>query len=554
MAADCLSQILEDMRLEDGRPDYQLRRLAIQHLLSSPTLTFGEKRIFNDHFKGIDFVHDIIAELPVELLALLVEYVDPEDFMSMRSVNRVWRAKLSNEKVSMSILRVHFRRTWEDLKLLGEKDKKLRLDSFPRFCTRRLKRYHRKYHQVSILPRPHVFSNISHQHRLRGNKGLFQYCNGRVAMMMDYADTTAIQVDSLWTFAETYYMHEQRCSPDHWLLSNQTLVAYFDHPKPHLNIWSLNEKSDPDVIRLECRYSILAAHNRQVAFLAVKRFSVASGIIHIWNDGRIQKLAEPKFVDICAPCEARISGFVFHPTEENHQFVFYQLFSSNLGSLDSDRTGKVIVQEYIAGVPHKTWRRNVPGSLITQALRVESIDDDGLVAILPIPHAEGDGSILHIERNENTLDFPQPLPCCKHGISSATASGLPNYSFVAFNVFTQKFQEISNHLKAIPVDPCCDKPLLWRGQSIVLCGKGGFESILSTPDDKPLKALISASVCDEKRKSKCVGDHGLRDNVKAAATFCFLIETPLQTQSATIWGDDNFIVCGFDRGYIVWSF
>ncbi|EDN96719.1 predicted protein [Sclerotinia sclerotiorum 1980 UF-70] len=390
MAADCLSQVLEDMRLEDGRPDYLLRRSAIQHLLNSSTLTFGEKRIFNAHFKGIGFVHDIIAELPIELLALLVEYVDLEDFMSMRSVNRVWRAKLSNDKVSMSILRVHFRRTWEDLKLLDEKDKKLRLDCLPRFCTTRLKRYRRKYDEVCIHPKRHVFRNISHQHHLRGNKGLFQYCNGRVAMMMDYTVTVAIQVDSLWTLAETCYMHEQRYRPDHWLLSNQTLVAYFDHP-------------------------------------------------------------------------------------------------------------------------------------------VESIDDDGLVAILPIPHAEGDGSILHMERNENKLDFPQPPPCCKHGISSATASGLPNYSFLAFNVFTQEFQNISNHLKAIPVDPCCDKPLLWRGQGIVLCGKEGFESIPSTPDGKPLKALVSASVCDEKRKFKCVGGHGLRDNVKAAAAFRFPIETPLQT-------------------------
>ncbi|APA05950.1 hypothetical protein sscle_01g007200 [Sclerotinia sclerotiorum 1980 UF-70] len=554
MAADCLSQVLEDMRLEDGRPDYLLRRSAIQHLLNSSTLTFGEKRIFNAHFKGIGFVHDIIAELPIELLALLVEYVDLEDFMSMRSVNRVWRAKLSNDKVSMSILRVHFRRTWEDLKLLDEKDKKLRLDCLPRFCTTRLKRYRRKYDEVCIHPKRHVFRNISHQHHLRGNKGLFQYCNGRVAMMMDYTVTVAIQVDSLWTLAETCYMHEQRYRPDHWLLSNQTLVAYFDHPKPHLNIWSLNEESDPDVIRLECRYSILAAHNRQVAFLPVNRFRVASGIIHIWNDGRIKQLAEPKLVDICFPYEPRISGVVFHPTEENHLFVFYQLFSSALGSLDPDRTGKVIVQEYIAGLPHKTWRRNVPESLITQALRVESIDDDGLVAILPIPHAEGDGSILHMERNENKLDFPQPPPCCKHGISSATASGLPNYSFLAFNVFTQEFQNISNHLKAIPVDPCCDKPLLWRGQGIVLCGKEGFESIPSTPDGKPLKALVSASVCDEKRKFKCVGGHGLRDNVKAAAAFRFPIETPLQTQSVTIWGDDNFIVCSYEGGYIVWDF
>ncbi|KAJ8071086.1 hypothetical protein OCU04_001431 [Sclerotinia nivalis] len=464
--------------------------------------------------------------------------------MSMRCVNRVWREKLSNEKVSMSILRVHFRRTWEDIKSLSEEDKKLRLDNFPQFCTRRLKRNRGMYDQVSVYRYPNG-SDTEDGRPLFSNEIIFQYHNGRVAMVAD--SHTSIQVDNLRSGVSIRYMHEQRYPFNHWLLSNQTLVACFDHPKPHLKVWSLDEEVDPNVIRLECRHSILATHNRQVAFLAAdNHFRLKGSIIHVWNDGRVQELAEPKFADIWTPYELRICGLVFHPTEESHQFVFYQPFSTFLEPSIPGKTNKVIVQEYIAGVPHKTCHGVIPASYLTGPFILESINDDGLVAILPN---------LRFETEESTLYSSQPPPHCNHGISVASGPGLASYSFTAFNVFTQEFQNISNHLKAIPVHSGFWEPLFWRGQSIVLCGKSGFESLPGTPDDKPIKGLISASVCDEKRKFRCVRGHGLHDSVKAAAAFCLPFETPLSIRwLAGIRGDDDFIVCNFDEGYVVWRF
>lgn len=145
--------------------------------------------------------------------------------------------------------------------------------------------------------------------------------------------------------------------------------------------------------------------------------------IHIWNDGHITKLAGLKLEDVSTsyrPCEG---GLVFHPIQENHQFVFYQPFDAVYGKANP---GEIIVQEYIAGAPHKTWRKNLTSTWTTRGLRLEHINNEGVVTILPTLRGVNTDSVLNVSRGAPALqlwDYP-----------------------VTFNPITQELHSDSNNL------------------------------------------------------------------------------------------------------------
>ncbi|TGO62609.1 hypothetical protein BCON_0018g00020 [Botryotinia convoluta] len=548
--ANDLSQVLDGMKLEDGRPDIQLRTSAIQHLLNSSTLTFGEMRLFKAHFGRVNFHHDGIAQLPDELLALVMEYLDLEDFMFMRCVSRDWREKLSNEKLCASLLKIHFRKTWEiKFKSLGYNDRQLKLDDFLGMCIGRLKRDRGMYDQVmhyDYLSEPNddrFYSKWCHEDCYRKR---FQYKNGRIAMRKD---PSTIQVNDLRTHVSRRYVHESRYSFDYWLLSDQMLVAYFDSPKPRFNVWQLDEEDDPKVIHLDCRYEILAAHNKEIAF-SVK--SPSNHPVYIWNDGHIKKLAHPEFGDLYPSHKIKFCEIFFHPTQENHHLLFYHASCSPLdGTPRETGSDLIIAQEYIAGVPHGQWNEVLGSCFMTTMLKFRIISNDGIVAIL--------SRIIHSPEKRASI---QRSPC-NHDISSATKAGA--YFLMTFNVMTQKFGAISTHLEPfLEKVPTPLNPLFWRGQATVPYDSrnaGTYAERWKPNAEKMPYSLVSASICDvTKRNLQCVGKHKFTPNsgLSALAAFCLPIDIEATTTSnefnkGAVWGDDDFIIYSHHKGYIVWQ-
>ncbi|TGO60660.1 hypothetical protein BOTNAR_0141g00020 [Botryotinia narcissicola] len=550
--ANKLSQALDSMKLEDGRPDTQLRTSAIQHLLNSSALTFGEMRLFKAHFDRINFHHDGIAQLPEEILALVMEYLDLEDFMFMRCVSRDWREKLSSEKLCASLLKTHFRKAWEiKFKSLGDSDRQLKLDDFLSICIGRLKRDRGMYDQVmqyDHLSDPNddrFYSNWCHEdcHRKR-----FQYKNGRIAMKKD---PSTIQVNDLRTHASRHYMHESRYSFDYWLLSDQILVAYFDSPKPRFNVWQLDEEDDPRVIHLECRYEILAAHNKEIAF-GIKSPS-SNCPIYIWNDGRIKKLAEPEFGDLYPNHEIKFCEIFFHPTQEDHHFLFYHASCSPLdGTLRETGSDLIIVQEYVGGVPQGQWNEVLGSCFEITMLKFRFISDDGVVALLS-----------RMYRSPERRAFIQRSPC-NHDISSATKAAA--YPLMTFNLLTQNLGTISTHVESfLEKFPTPLNPLFSRGQVTIPYdnrnGDAYSEFCKPNPEKMPYY-LVSASICDAtKRSLQCVGKHKFtpESGLSALIAFCLPIDIQATTSNnefnkGAVWGDDDFIVYSHREGYIVWSF
>lgn len=551
---NCLSQVLDDMKLEDGRPDVQLRASAIQHFLKSSTLTFGELRLFKAHFDGINLRHDGIVRLPDELLANAMEHLDLEDFMSMRCVSKDWREKLSNEKLCASLLKVHFRKDWEVMfRSSGDNDRQLKLDIFIELCTGRLKRDRGMYDQVmhyDYLSDPdedRFYSEWCHETCYRKR---FQYKSGRIAMRKD---PTTIQVNNLRTHVSRRYVHESRYKFDNWFLSNQMLVAYFDKPKPRLNVWQLDEEDDPRVIHLDCRYSILAAHNKEIAFSATKPSADRS--VYVWNDGHIKKLAHPEFSDSFPDHKVKFCKIFFHPTKENHHFLFYHAFCWPFGGTSREAGHDVIiVQEYIAGVPYGQWHEVLVSCFTRNRLAFETISDDGLVAILP----------RMIASPERIASLDLQRPPCNHAMPSASKAGA--YIFATFNIIRQEFGTISNHLEQfMDIYPQRISPLFWRGQGYIPYDirNPGTDAERRRPEkhDRPY-VLVSASICDATKKHlQCVGKHSFtpESGLSALAAFCLPIDIQATTTSnefekGFMWGDDEFIIFSHSKGYIVWSF
>ncbi|RAL61731.1 hypothetical protein DID88_002799 [Monilinia fructigena] len=434
MASNGLVQVLEGMKLQDGTPDINLRTSAIANLLNSSTLTFGELRMLKDHFDDIDFRRDPIVMFPSELVVRVLEHVDLEDFMTMCRVSRDWREKLFNRKVCGPLLRLHFRGTWESVYVpLSENDRESRLQNissvFLDVCTKRLKRRRGKWYSVSSYHYPRISNGSRYLNGEPVNELLYR--NGRVAAM---PDRFSIRIDNLRTQTSMHYMHGQRSPLKDYVLSNELLIAYIDYPKPQFNVWRLDEEEDPIVIHLECHNSIISSHDKQIAFGRKTNNTQIVDTVYVWIDGHIQKLAEPGFGDPDIPnasLEVRLCGFIFHPTEENHYFVFY------LPTSWKDTTTKrIIVQEHIAGLPHKTWYHDLISSRF-QALNAKLIDNDGLVALVC---------------EDGTQHLPtQPSSFLNHSTSQDPGHCNPNPTFTTFNIITKEFGTLDKQARTFPM-------------------------------------------------------------------------------------------------------
>lgn len=321
--------------------------------------------------------------------------------------------------------------------------------------------------------------------------------------------------------------------------------------KPRFNVWQLDEEDDPKVIHLDCRYEILAAHNKEIAF-GVKGLS-SNCPIYIWNDGHIKKLADPEFGELYPNHEIKFCEIFFHPTQENHHFLFYHASRLPLGGTPRQPGNDlIIVQEYIGGVPQGQWNEVLGSCFEINMLKFRFISDDGVVALLS-----------RMYRSPERRASIQRLPC-NHDISSATKAGA--YFIMTFNLLTQKFGTISTHLESfLEKYPTPLNPLFWRGQAIIPYDSRDGDVYLELWNPNPEKmpySLISASICDAtKRNLQCVGKHQFtpESGLSALAAFCLPIDiqaTMLSNEfnKGAVWGDDDFIIYSHRKGYIVWSF
>ncbi|KAI1878784.1 hypothetical protein JX265_002961 [Neoarthrinium moseri] len=112
--SDGLSQVLDSLRLPDGKPDLQARHANLVSLIHGGHLDVNEIRLLKDLLGKVALQKDIISNLPVELVILTIQYLTEKDILACLGVSRSWKATFTGGQVIFNLADRFFPRLiWE---------------------------------------------------------------------------------------------------------------------------------------------------------------------------------------------------------------------------------------------------------------------------------------------------------------------------------------------------------------------------------------------------------------------------------------------------------
>ncbi|KAM3078148.1 hypothetical protein ACMFMF_004557 [Clarireedia jacksonii] len=474
----------------------------------------------------------------------------------MRCVSRVWREKLDSEDVYGTMLRLHFRGTWErEFVPLDDTSKKAYLENIgtliPSLCMKRQKRLGGQYHSMACYSFEGSFvQRPGHEIFDTETPEKFQYKNGKLAVQVeDYC----IVVNNLRTHVSISCTEEHRRNFAHWILSDSYLVAFVETSKPRLMAWLVDQEADPISIYLESLVKIVSVSGDRVVFSRNPTSIENSSGLSIWHIGHsVQNIGMPSWIASSSFPGFCLGGVVFHPTNQDRLYAFYQprlkLPAWHYTHLDCS----LYVQEYLHNTPQKMWFQDFECSYnslksLRCRIQVKAMDCDGLVSIW----TPGTGHNLRDNNGELI-----PRRSCDHDVFSPNGGSL----FASFNMFTGEFQSHANHQSDLgrkkPDDTMEWTPLIWRDQ--ILFNSAGYRYIHD---------LVSLNNCDVRHRRvsanlKKTFPSGLGFGWEAVgAAFVYNDLRPMIgpmnediCSLGHVLGDDNFLVWACVSGYIVWSF
>jgi len=164
-------------------------------------------------------------DLPNELLLCIMPYLGLDDFLHARQVSRAWKERLSSPDVSLSLVKKHFRGTWEtSLNAVKSKAQGLSKASLskwlPEAAVRRLRRQRcafRTWHRIPYGNGPNqsiIFMHTPEE---------VLYNNGRIAFRVN---TRTIALQTLLKDEPPRFLADlDRLPIEEWLLSEQFLIT-----------------------------------------------------------------------------------------------------------------------------------------------------------------------------------------------------------------------------------------------------------------------------------------------------------------------------------------
>ena len=164
--------------------------------------------------------NDICLEFPLELLLCVVQHLDLQESITLRSVSRKWKDTFSGEDFCLGIIKMHFRPVWEkynrclnpDQRLI---EKKSLMQWLPKAVRGRMRRQQGRYQSMFILRHDDMIHTV------------WQYKNGRIA----YRDIGgSISVKDIRKKSTASYMDQNRLSFGIWHLSDDYLLATKNSP------------------------------------------------------------------------------------------------------------------------------------------------------------------------------------------------------------------------------------------------------------------------------------------------------------------------------------
>jgi len=186
------------------------------------SLSSAEIRHLQGRLKAITLQKDVCADLPVELLLYVAEYLDLEDVMRARCVSHQWNERFSSPDFCVGISKLHFRHIWErQYKALGDSDQKLAKQAFanwfPGAAMDRIRKSLGQYSSMSIYH--YTWEGMLIQGQPIHD---YQYSNGRIAFERD---KMTVIVKSLRTGSARSFVDDNRSRLSKWLLADDFLIS-----------------------------------------------------------------------------------------------------------------------------------------------------------------------------------------------------------------------------------------------------------------------------------------------------------------------------------------
>lgn len=163
--------------------------------------------------------------LPNELLLCVVPLLGLDGFLTARMVSRAWNQRFSSPEICISIIKLHFRSTWEGSynSVRGDAQELAKLTLckwLPRAAVKRVKR---QYGTYSTLSR-HAYKSYGQDAMSTTVVGLHtQYNNGRISYSVG---GYTLCVQSLIAEDSTqFFMDADREFIEEWVLSDRFLIT-----------------------------------------------------------------------------------------------------------------------------------------------------------------------------------------------------------------------------------------------------------------------------------------------------------------------------------------
>ncbi|RDL38295.1 uncharacterized protein BP5553_02635 [Venustampulla echinocandica] len=497
----------------------------------------------------MSFEVEIISHLPVELLLCVSAYLDLEDLMRARSVSRHWRRAFSNPDFCDGIARWYFRPTWENIHGGTDPDelndkKQAFVDLLPRVASKRIRRLRGKYSSISAdsYAIPNYTTSFRNTNR--------QYCNGRVAYNKD---PESILVKNLLTNLAIVITEENRIKLEHWLLSDQFVIAWTVNPITLLT-WRIGNPLDglaSSKIRLPSGIRHISACHDQVGIIT------AANEVMVWKiGGALRSLDISKVVDSLKGSKINMLALKFHPGNQGHIFVIFACVTEE--PTDNEMSmGKIVIQDFFERTPGVCYQFDYRGSPRCNQTYPKIIDlEDGAIGCV-FTGIVSDSSCSGFEQVQ-LLTVP---PCGHEKPFEGKPKTYTTQVVVKFDIYTRKFSSSCHHHPNVVNQVWCNQAgtgidFCWRDQVVLLVQDKSWEPFRGI--DPPPMLAITIDCCTNApfvpiaRPFPVSQDYWhLADAIGQANT---IRSWGSPEFNYIIRGDDDFLVLFGIDGYAVWCF
>ncbi|KFY38422.1 hypothetical protein V495_06570 [Pseudogymnoascus sp. VKM F-4514 (FW-929)] len=375
-----LAQLLDQIRREDGSVDVTRRKLELEGLFRS--LLPNEIRLAKDILSATTFVSDIIPRLPIDILLLVVDYIeDLVDFKTMRTVSKTWQRIWTLGPVCDKLMKRHFRPFFKGAYQHLSDDEKTSASITLSEQLRAMGggQYHSmKIYKYSDLggfgePSPLHFSSR-------------QYRNGRVAWSIG----SVIHVYSLRTGVAKSYMTPDRADINKWSLYDDMLVIIENGRIPRLYAYYLCRTHDDSD---RTRSVAIPSPVSQVVAAQCHRIGAVTedGEIFLWDmaSGRVKQI-DYTVDPIPRHRGERSVKIILPPGPQDTLYICTMATTKHGQGTDSVSAVTLVMQKYSKGKLIQNKRIAFPpqglaGSVFTLNTPMREIDDDGTFNVCQLP-------------------------------------------------------------------------------------------------------------------------------------------------------------------------